>query len=41
VLSNQLGGAMIWHLNADNGQYTLTNVLSGTFPSGTGNTRVV
>jgi GH18 family chitinase len=41
VLSNQLGGAIIWHLNADDGQYTLTNVLVGTFQSGTGNARVV
>jgi hypothetical protein len=36
-----IGGAMIWHLNADDGQYTLTNVLAGTFQSGPRNTRVV
>jgi hypothetical protein len=31
---------MIWHLNPDDGQYTLTNALAGAFQDGAGNTTV-
>ncbi len=34
VLSKQLGGAMIWHLSADDAQYTLVNALAGVLGAG-------
>jgi chitinase len=41
ALSKQLGGAMIWDLNADDAQHTLVNALAGIFQAGTGNTYTV
>jgi chitinase len=38
LISNQLGGAMIWHLNADDSQYTLVNALAGSLQAEAGAT---
>ena len=41
VVAQQLGGAMFWHLNADDSQHTLVSALAGTFQAGAGNTFTV